>query len=306
MSVDVLLPSDSFLEHAFLRWVLAPAATPDIAARIQPQREVDASGRRYRLDYEIAGGEHVVAVELDGFEFHGNRYAFSYDRMRQNDLQATGRVVVRFSYDSIRLDTRRCVQQLQAVLALDSVLARYIVPNPEVPIPDDMDPDPLYALRPMTTTTSGNYFDGARERLNQRTLRACQTEAFAALANYYLGGGQRAACVMSVGAGKTALGVAACLAFTRRRAMVVTPGSVIRGTFDRALSHDVPLNVLYGLPGGPLIPGWPPPQVRTLDRPRVGWRPPALRRARTSSSGGCGRLHSTRASPSISSPSPTR
>ena len=48
--------------------------------------------------------------------------------------------------------------------------------------------------------------------------------------------------------------------------MVITPGSVIRGTFDRALSHDVPLNVLYGLPGGPLIPGWPPPQVRTLDR----------------------------------------
>lgn len=263
----MLLSADSFLELAFLRWVLAPAATADIAACIRPQREVEVGGRRYKLDYEIAGAEHLVAVELDGFEFHGNRCAFSYDRMRQNDLQATGRVVVRFSYDSIRLDTRRCVDQLQAVLALDSELARYIVPNPEVPTPDDMDPDPLYALRPMTTTTtSGNYFDGARERLNQRTLRTCQSEAFAALANYYLGGGRRAACVMSVGAGKTALGVAACLAFTRRRAMVVTPGSVIRGTFDRALSHDVPQNVLYGLPGGPLIPGWPPPTVRTLDR----------------------------------------
>jgi superfamily II DNA or RNA helicase/very-short-patch-repair endonuclease len=267
VSVDVLLPSDSFLEHAFLRWVLAPAASAGIAVCVQPQREVEVGGHRYRLDYEIAGAESVIAVELDGFEFHGNRYAFSYDRLRQNDLEATGRVVVRFSYDSIRLDTRRCVQQLQAVLALDSELARYIVSNPEVPTPDDMDPDPLYALRPMTaTTTSGNYFDGARGRLNQGTLRRCQNEAFASLANYYLGDGRRAGCVMSVGAGKTALGIAACLAFARRRAMVVTPGSVIRGTFDRALSHDVPQNVLYGLPGGPLIPGWPPPQVRTLDR----------------------------------------
>jgi superfamily II DNA or RNA helicase len=117
-----------------------------------------------------------------------------------------------------------------------------------------------------TASSTDNYFAGARERLNQSTLRRCQREAFAALANYYLSGGKRAACVMSVGAGKTAMAVAACLAFTQRRAMVVTPGSVIRGTFDRALSHDVPQNVLYGLPGGPLLPGWPPPALRTLDR----------------------------------------
>jgi superfamily II DNA or RNA helicase/very-short-patch-repair endonuclease len=265
VSVDALLRSDSFLEYAFLRWVLTPAATPDIAARIRPQLEVDIDGHRYRLDYEIVGAEQVIVIELDGFEFHGNRYAFSYDRMRQNDLSATGRVVIRFSYDSIRRDTRRCVQQLQAVLALDAGLAAYVIADPEVPVPDDMDPDPLYALRPMTTST-GNYFDGARQRLNQGTLRECQRQAFAALGNYYLGGGRRAACVMSVGAGKTALGVAACLAFSHRRALVVTPGSVIRGTFDRALSHDVPQNVLYGLPGGPLIPGWTPPAVRTLDR----------------------------------------
>ena len=71
---------------------------------------------------------------------------------------------------------------------------------------------------------------------------------------------------MSVGAGKTALGVTACLAFASRRAMVITPGSVIRSTFDRAFDHEVPQNVLYGLPGGPLIPGCRPPAVRTLDR----------------------------------------
>lgn len=269
MSVDAVLSSDSFLEHAFLRWVLAPAATPTIAGYVTPQRQVEVGGRRYRLDYELVGSEYVIAIELDGFEFHGNRYAFSYDRMRQNDLQGTGRVVVRFSYDSIRLETRRCVEQLQAVLALDSLLAGFIVPNPEVPAPDDMDPDPLYGLRRMNALPSsagGGYFDTVRDKLSQRTLRECQTQAFAALANYYRGGGTRAACVMSVGSGKTALGVAACLAFAGRRAMVITPGSVIRGTFDRAFDHEAHQNVLYGLPGGPLIPGCRPPAVRTLDR----------------------------------------
>src|SRR5450755_2847562 len=254
----IVLPSDSFLEAAFVRWVLSPAVLPGLAECVTPQRELVVGEHRYRLDYEIAGRDYVIAVELDGFEFHGNRDAFSYDRMRQNDLQATGRVVVRFSYDSIRLDTRRCVQQLQAVLTLDETLASHIVPDPEVAQPDDMDPDPLYALRPKTSLAGappGSYFDTVREKLNQKTLRDCQMQAFAALANYYRGGGARAACVMSVGAGKTALGVAACLAFGRRRAMVITPGSVIRGTFDQALNHEFPHNVLYGLPGGPLIPG---------------------------------------------------
>ena len=110
------------------------------------------------------------------------------------------------------------------------------------------------------------YFSDVAGTLNLRTLRQCQSEAFAALANYYGSGGKKAACVMSVGAGKTALGVLACLAFTQRRALVVTPGSVIRGTFDHAFDHAWPHNVLYTLPGGPLIPGSPPPKVRTLDR----------------------------------------
>jgi superfamily II DNA or RNA helicase/very-short-patch-repair endonuclease len=269
MAIDSVLRADSFLERSFLRWVLAAAARTDIASRVAPQRVVDVRGHSYRIDYEIAGATLLVAVELDGFAFHGNRTAFTYDRMRQNDLLLAGRTVIRFTYDAIRTDTRLCVEQLQATLRLDPVLATYIVSDPEVPTPDDMDPDPLFGLRPMSslkTAAAVGYFDEVRDKLNQRTLRDCQTQAFAALANYYGGGGMRAACVMSVGAGKTALGVAACLAFAGRRAMVITPGSVIRGTFDKAFDHEAPQNVLYGLPGGPLIPGCRPPRVRTLDR----------------------------------------
>jgi hypothetical protein len=73
---------------------------------------------------------------------------------------------------------------------------------------------------------------------------------------------------MSVGAGKTALGVVACLAFTRRRALIVTPGSVILGTFGAALDANASRNVLYALPGGPLLPGCRPPRVLVLDRER--------------------------------------
>lgn len=262
------LTSDSYLEHAFLRWILQPAADPAIAEYVTPQREVERpGGKPYRIDYAIEGTSLKVAIELDGFEFHSDRRAFSYDRLRQNDLQASGWQVLRFSYDSIRLETARCVGQLQALLCADPTLAAFVVVNPTVERPL-MDPDPLFAIQPSPTrpARSLTYFDTVRSSLNLATLRQCQVEAFGALANYYGSGGDHAACVMAVGAGKTVVGVVASLGFARRRALIVTPGSVIRGTFDRALDHHNSLNALYNLPGGPLIPGSKPPSVLVLDR----------------------------------------
>jgi superfamily II DNA or RNA helicase len=264
MALD--LPAASYLEAAFVRWILTPAVTPGIRPHVVAQAEVSVDAHTYRLDYEIVGESQRIAIELDGFEFHSARSAFTYDRMRQNDLAATSRLVIRFSYDAVRLDTARCVAQLQSVLQLDPLLRQFVVPNPVIERPD-MDPNPLRALESMQPHHAPmTYFDTVRDKINQRTLRQCQTEAFSALGNYFRGGGTSAACVMSVGAGKTALGVAAVLAFTRRRALIVTPGSVIRGTFDKALDHEAVGNALYGLPNGPLIPGSPPPKVLTLDR----------------------------------------
>src|SRR5215216_6742739 len=263
------IPSTSFLEYAFLRWVLQPAVQPELYEYVVAQPEIKIGTRNYRVDYQLSGAEKTFIVELDGFAFHGSRHAFTYDRMRQNDLQAAGRIVARFSYDSIRFETARCVEQLQALLLMDPLLATFVVKNPKVERPE-MDPDPLHALAPSPLGgihyMDTSYFATVRHKLNMKTLREAQTQAFAALSNYYGSGGKRAACVMSVGSGKTALGVAASLAFTGRRAMVVTPGSVIRGVFDRAFDHTAMGNVLYGLPGGPLIPGSPPPKVLTLDR----------------------------------------
>lgn len=266
------LSSDSFLEYAFLRWVLNPAVRYNAVNQINSQEKVCINERDYRIDYAIFGDNIKIAVELDGFEFHGSRQAFSYDRLRQNDLQGAGWKILRFSYDSIRNDVLRCVEQLQTVLSLDPKLAEFIVVNPLVEEPE-MNPDPLYALlkspnklKNKNVISNGSYFDMIRTKINRTTLRDCQREALAALVNYYGGGGNNAACVMSVGSGKTVLGVTATLAFTRRRALIITPGSVIRGTFGKALDQQALGNVLYGLPNGPLIPGSTPPKVLMLNR----------------------------------------
>lgn len=272
MSLDLPLyeeiSSDSFLEYAFLRWVLGPVAQPEIAQFVQPQHVISVAGHTYKIDYVIRGQSYSFAIELDGFEFHGNRQAFSYDRLRQNDLHAAGFVVIRFSYDSIRLDTERCVRQLQSVLLLDASLDSFLIDSPIVERPD-MDPDPLYSLTLPPRARNempSSYFETIQGKINLKTLRDCQIEALGALGNYYGAGDTRAACIMSVGAGKTALGVATCLSFARRRAMVITPGTVIRGTFAKAFDHQSVGNALYGLPGGPLLPGSRPPNVLVLDR----------------------------------------
>ncbi len=262
------ITADSFLEYAFLRWVLTPAVLAGIQPHTIPQREISVEGKTYRVDYAIEGVSRRIAVELDGFAYHGDRTAFTYDRLRQNDLQAADWTVIRFSYDAVRQDTARCIEQLQAVMRLDPLLASYCVVRPLITTPE-MSPDPLAGIGPSPLRalhSPSSFFDLARTHLRITPLRNCQVEAFGALSNYYRSGGKHAACVMSVGAGKTVLGVVACLAFTRCRALIITPGSVIRGTFDKALDAQRADNALYGLPGGPILPGCRPPKVLTLDR----------------------------------------
>ncbi len=267
-SIDEAIPSASYLEHAFLRWVLRPAVLPSIVERVRAQEKVAIGTHAYRIDYTFLGDTLVLDVELDGYAFHSHRRAFTHDRMRQNDLQTLGRRMLRFDYSSIRDDTARCVAQLQAFLRTDPALAAFIVEHPIIEQPQ-MDANPAAALWPSPMVPQGaqmTYFASTRPKLGLSTLRPCQQEAFWAVGDYFAKGGRNAACVMSVGAGKTALGIAVALGMAERRALFVTPGNVIRGTFARALDANEPKNVLYGLPSGPLIPGCPPPRTRVLDR----------------------------------------
>jgi hypothetical protein len=258
----------SFLENAFVRWVLTPAVMPGIVTWIAAQYPVSTADSTYYLDFLVAGSTLRLAVELDGIAFHSGKAAFVHDRIRQNELTALGYTTLRFSYDAIRDETSRCVAQLQGVLRTDPALAPYVIPDPIVPVPDNMTPSPLMLATPPTPRAPAapvDYFDLARPNIDLGPLRSCQYEAMVALANYYRRGGRTAACVMSVGAGKTALGVVAALAFTRRRALIVTPGRVIRGTFATALDPGFAGNVLYTLRGGPVLPGCKPPTMRVLD-----------------------------------------
>lgn len=264
--------STSFLEYAFLKYVLSPATHPNVIPLVHPQYEVNVGDYSYHVDYLLAGQRLQVAIELDGYTFHSSRAAFSYDRLRQNDLQAKGYAILRFSYDNIRTQTARCIEQLQTVIRQDPLLERYIQSNFVVPVPQ-MDPNPLYALQPSPYQSSpvanvADYFTKARRSLNIGVLRTCQGEALYALTNYFVGAGKRrhAACVMAVGSGKTVLGIAASIAFTQRRAMIVTPGNVIRSTFDKALSSREFGNALHHLPSGPLLPGCRVPRILVLDR----------------------------------------
>ncbi len=163
-----ILSAESFLEYAFLRWIFTPAAKPEIAIRVKPQYEVTWDGHTYRIDYAIVGQNHSIAIELDGFTFHGSRAAFSYDRLRQNDLHAAGWRVIRFSYDMIRHEPARCVAQLQSVLNQDPLLATYVIPMPLIEQPD-MDPDPLFALTSAPRSTREmvtSYFDAIRNNVH--------------------------------------------------------------------------------------------------------------------------------------------
>lgn len=68
-----VIPSASYLEEAFLRWVLTPAAERGIVAHVRSQHPVTVNERTYRLDYLISGASLQLAVELDGFTFHSDR-----------------------------------------------------------------------------------------------------------------------------------------------------------------------------------------------------------------------------------------
>ena len=56
------ISSTSFLEYAFLRWVLSPAARLELAAHVIPQAEVEVDGHHYRIDYEIRGAERNIVA----------------------------------------------------------------------------------------------------------------------------------------------------------------------------------------------------------------------------------------------------
>lgn len=83
-------PGDSDLEMRFVRGLVA-AGLPEPVL----QHRITVGTRRYRID--LAYPEVKVAIEIDGWEYHGTRTAFDEDRARANDLVVAGWRVLRFT-----------------------------------------------------------------------------------------------------------------------------------------------------------------------------------------------------------------
>jgi len=87
--------TESHLERCVLRWLRA-ARLPELAL----QYSVTVAGRRFRFD--MAYPAQRLAIEVDGYEFHGDRRRFDGDRERDVLCQAAGWTVMRFTSSSSR------------------------------------------------------------------------------------------------------------------------------------------------------------------------------------------------------------
>lgn len=75
-------------------------------------------GQRY-IDYAYFTAGLKIAIEIDGFGPHWQditRHQFIDSRVRQNHLVIDGWHVIRFAYDDIMANPRRCQQTLQQLL----------------------------------------------------------------------------------------------------------------------------------------------------------------------------------------------
>jgi len=110
MNLDLAL-AESDLE-TLLTLRLRKAGLPDPVA----QFKVLANKHQYRID--LCYPEHMLAIEGDGFSFHGGRDAFESDRVRQNDLVLAGWRVLRFTWRQICYQSDWVVGQVREALEL--------------------------------------------------------------------------------------------------------------------------------------------------------------------------------------------
>jgi len=90
--------------EALIQKLLVDAGLPEF----EPGYEVVVAGRRYRLD--LARSREQVAVECDGRMGHGHEAAFERDRVRSNDLELAGWLVLRYTW-------RRLTENPEAIVA---------------------------------------------------------------------------------------------------------------------------------------------------------------------------------------------
>ncbi|WP_232828276.1 DUF559 domain-containing protein [Kribbella monticola] len=100
----------SFLESV-LRAVLLDAGIEGF----EPQVVVEAGSFRARVD--LGHRQARIAVEADGYEFHGGRHEFAADCRRYDELVAAGWLVLRFTYEQVLSNPDWVVATIRRALA---------------------------------------------------------------------------------------------------------------------------------------------------------------------------------------------
>lgn len=76
-------------------------------------------GSRYMVDLLWRDGR--VVVEVDGYQHHSNRYAFTLDRHRDYELTISGFTVLRLPHDEVMEDVERSIEKIRDVVAFRRV-----------------------------------------------------------------------------------------------------------------------------------------------------------------------------------------
>jgi len=72
--------------------------------------------KKYRTDFIVFYGGGVIAVELDGHEFHKTKEQRGADATKDRWLQARGIRVVRFTGSQVFADVAGCIRELHDVV----------------------------------------------------------------------------------------------------------------------------------------------------------------------------------------------
>jgi len=99
---------ESPLEGQFIKdmWTYQPMMVLQIEAQVQVGK--------YRLDF--AHNQTKVAIELDGYTYHGRDAAFKHDRERDRWLSAQGWTVLRFHGDEVRKNGEKNVGEVVSII----------------------------------------------------------------------------------------------------------------------------------------------------------------------------------------------
>ncbi|WP_405058140.1 hypothetical protein OG474_36125 [Kribbella sp. NBC_01505] len=119
--------AESFLE-SILRSLLLEAGIDGF----EPQVRIEHDGTWMRIDL----GHRVlrIALEAEGYDFHGDRIAFAADCRRYDDLVAAGWLVLRFTYSQVLDDPAWVVATIRQAIALRTGHIRLLPSHPRLPL----------------------------------------------------------------------------------------------------------------------------------------------------------------------------